>query len=71
MKKRMEVEQMLTTNEVAARLNITPARVRQMVTAGVIRGEKYGRDVLIPESQVAIAKTRKTTPGRPKKVGNK
>src|SRR5262245_63235076 len=56
MKKRMEVEQMLTTNEVAARLNITPARVRQMVTAGVIRGEKYGRDVLIPESQVAIAK---------------
>jgi excisionase family DNA binding protein len=64
----VELEPMLTTNEVAAILDVTPMRVRQMVASGIITAEKKGRDLLIPQSQVEKAKGRKTTPGRPKKA---
>jgi len=57
------VERMFTTNEVAEMLAVTPARVRQMVLTGMIQAEKRGRDLMIPESQIAQARTRKTKPG--------
>jgi len=67
------VEPMFTTNEVAAILGVTPGRVHQMVTAGIIWAEKKGRDLLIPQSQIEKAKRRKTqrgpTPGKRKRAG--
>ena len=55
---------MFTTSEAAEMLDVTPARVRQMILAGEMLAEKKGRDLLIPQSQVEKAKGRKTTPGR-------
>ena len=53
-------------------LGVTPSRIRQMVLAGEIGGEKRGRDLLIPKSQIEKAKGRKTTPGpKPAKRGAK
>jgi excisionase family DNA binding protein len=65
------VERMFTTNEVAEMLDVTPARVRQMILAGEMLAEKKGRDLLIAESQIEKAKGRKTTPGRPAKTSKK
>lgn len=54
---------MFTTNEVAEKLDVTPSRVRQMVLTGMIQAEKRGRDLMIPESQIELARGRKTKPG--------
>ncbi len=62
---------MFTTTEAAEALDVTPARVRQMILAGEMLAEKKGRDLLIPESQIEKAKGRKTTPGRPSKAAKK
>ena len=57
-----------TTNEAAAELNITPARVRQMVLGGTLPAQKFGRDLLITAEALEIARQRKTIPGpEPKK----
>jgi excisionase family DNA binding protein len=57
-----------TTNEAAAELNITPARVRQMVLDGTLPAEKFGRDLVITAEALEIARQRKTVPGpEPKK----
>jgi len=52
-----------TTAEAAAKLGVTPARVRQMVIAGVLEAEKFGRDLVISAEALATAKQRKTKPG--------
>lgn len=52
-----------TTAEAAAKLGITPARVRQMVLAGVLEAEKFGRDLVISADAIAAAEQRKTKPG--------
>ena len=52
-----------TTNEAAAVLGVTPARVRQMVLTGLLSAEKFGRDLAIPPESIEAAKQRKTTPG--------
>jgi excisionase family DNA binding protein len=57
------MEQTFTTTEAAEMLGVTTARIRQMVLAGEIEGEKRGRDLLIPKSQIEKAKARKTKPG--------
>ena len=54
---------MFTTNEVAEMLDVTQSRVRQMVLTGMIQAEKRGRDLMIPESQIELARARKTKPG--------
>lgn len=54
---------LLTTAEAAAELGVTAARVRQLVLSGEIKGERIGRDVLIPRESVEAAKQRKTKPG--------
>jgi excisionase family DNA binding protein len=53
----------LTTNEAAARLGVSPARVRQMVASGAIVSEKFGRDTVISSAALAEAMKRKTKPG--------
>jgi excisionase family DNA binding protein len=57
------MEKTFTTTEAAEILGVSAARIRQMVLAGEIEGEKRGRDLLIPKSQIEKAKARKTKPG--------
>jgi excisionase family DNA binding protein len=65
------MSQILTTKEAAERLNVTPARVRQMVLSGQLPAEKFGRDLVIRESDLASVEDRPI--GRPpqKKVKKK
>jgi excisionase family DNA binding protein len=56
---------MLTTDETAARLEVTPARVRQMIIAGRLPAQRFGRSHMILESDLQLVEGRK--PGRPRK----
>ena len=56
-------ETLYTTNEAAAALGISPARVRQMVARDEIASVKMGRDRFITARAIAAAKQRKTSPG--------
>jgi excisionase family DNA binding protein len=63
------MDKTLTTKEAAEILNVSTARVRQMVLSGRLPAEKFGRDLLIHEKDLALVKDRKT--GRPPKVEKK
>jgi excisionase family DNA binding protein len=52
-----------TTNEAAELLDVTPARVRQMVARDEIASVKMGRDRFITAEAIEEAKGRKTKPG--------
>jgi excisionase family DNA binding protein len=66
----MEDEAMLTTSEVAERLNVSMRRVRALIEAGRLPSKQFGRDHLIKESDLKLVAERK--PGRPaKRVGRK
>ncbi|MBA2703133.1 MAG: helix-turn-helix domain-containing protein [Blastocatellia bacterium] len=54
----------LTTPEAAARLKITPRRVRALIGAGQLPADKKGRDYFIDPKDLALVKNRK--PGRPR-----
>ncbi|MDH4163457.1 MAG: helix-turn-helix domain-containing protein [Nitrospirota bacterium] len=57
-----------TTESAAAYLNVTPARVRQLIIEKRIKSEKYGRDHLISESELKqYAVNGKKKAGRPPK----
>lgn len=55
----------LTTHQAAERLGVTVSRVRQLVLAGRLPAEKFGRDLAIKESDLKRVQDRK--PGRPPK----
>ena len=55
----------LTTKEAAARLGVSPARVRQLVLSGDLPAEKFGRDLMIKESDLKLVEDRPM--GRPRK----
>jgi excisionase family DNA binding protein len=58
----------LTTKEAAERLNVSGARIRQLISEGVIKGaEKFGRENVIPESEVKRLENTERKPGRPVK----
>ena len=57
---------MLTTEEAAAQLDITSARVRQMIIAGRLPAQRFGRSHMILESDLQLVEDRK--PGRPPKA---
>ena len=63
------MDKTLTTKEAAEYLNVTPSRVRQMVLSGRLPAEKFGRDLLIYEKDLALVAERK--PGRPPKPAKK
>jgi len=58
----------LTTTQTAERLNVSQARVRQMIIEGIIKAEKVGRDNFISESEVKRIVSLDRKAGRPKKV---
>ena len=60
---------LLTTNEVAARLGVTIKRVQAMIRDGRLPAEKMGRDYFIKEADLKLVEDRK--PGRPPKPVNK
>ena len=60
------MDKTLTTAEAAERLGVSPARVRQMVLAGQLPAEKFGRDLMILESNLKLVEDRH--PGRPPKT---
>ncbi|PYX87964.1 MAG: DNA-binding protein [Acidobacteria bacterium] len=53
----------LTTKEAAERLGVSPARVRQLVLAGNLPAEKFGRDLMIKEADLKLVEDRPI--GRP------
>lgn len=44
----------LTTNQIAERVNLTRARITQLIRDNIIAGEKVGRDWMIDEDQIPI-----------------
>jgi len=63
------MEGYFTAKQTAERLGISDARVRQMIREGVIRNaEKFGRENVIPESEVVRLELSERKPGRPAKV---
>ena len=56
----------LTTQEAAERLGISAIRVRQLIGAGRLPAEKFGRDYMIKEEDLELVADRK--PGRPPKA---
>ena len=57
---------MLTTTDAAARLGLTPGRVRQLIRAGQLPAVKAGRDWLIEKTDLKLVETRRRR-GRPRK----
>jgi excisionase family DNA binding protein len=57
---------MLTTEDAAAHLGITTARVRQMIIAGRLPAQRFGRSHMILESDLQLVENRQ--PGRPPKA---
>jgi len=55
----------LTTKEAARKLNVNSSRVRQLILSGRLPAQKFGRDWLINEKDLAKVADRKS--GRPKK----
>lgn len=58
-------ERILTTEEAAAQLGVTPARVRQMIIARRLPSQRFGRSHMILESDLQLVEDRHT--GRPPK----
>ncbi|NOT60065.1 MAG: helix-turn-helix domain-containing protein [Acidobacteria bacterium] len=63
------MDKTLTTKEVAERLGVSPPRVRQMILIGNLPAVKFGRDLVVKESDLALVADRK--PGRPPKPKDK
>ena len=53
----------LTTGEAAEALGITDARVRQLVRAGELPAQRFGRALMIAASDLDTARQRKTQRG--------
>ena len=60
------MEKQLTTKEAAERLGVIPARVRQLILEGLLPAQKFGRDLMIKESDLELVKNRRGR-GRPRK----
>lgn len=65
--------ELLTTNEAAKILRVTPIRVRQMIREGKIEAKQVGRDYVIEESSLRSVKTygKAGRPAKESESGNK
>ena len=54
---------LLTTEEAGARLGVSAKRVRQLITENRLPAQRFGRMLLIDETDLRLVKDRK--PGRP------
>jgi excisionase family DNA binding protein len=52
-----------TTEEAAAALGVSSARVRQLILDGVLKTERFGRAHVITREALEAARHRQTTPG--------
>jgi len=52
-----------TTEEAAAELGVSSARVRQLILEGVLKTERFGRAHVISRGALEAARRRQTTPG--------
>lgn len=59
----------LTTKKAADLLGVSAARVRQLVLSGKLPAEKFGRDLVIKESDLKLVANRPM--GRPRKATEK
>lgn len=59
---------MLTTEQAADRLGITPARVRVLIREGRLPAQSFGRAHMINEDDLKLVEDRK--PGRPPKANS-
>lgn len=57
---------MLTTEQAADRLGVTPARVRVLIREGRLPAQSFGRAHMINEDDLKLVEDRK--PGRPRKT---
>lgn len=55
----------MTTNEAAAKLNLTPQRVWQLIDRGQLPATKVGRDWHVSEGDLAAFHARVRRPGHP------
>jgi site-specific DNA-methyltransferase (adenine-specific) len=63
------MDKYFTTEEAAQSLGVTSSRIRQFIVEERLKSEKYGRDHLILEAELArFAKNGKKKRGRPKKL---
>jgi site-specific DNA-methyltransferase (adenine-specific) len=62
------MSKLLTTEDAAKYLGVTPSRVRQFIIEHRLRSEKFGRDHLIQDKELQrFARDGKKPRGRPKK----
>jgi excisionase family DNA binding protein len=54
-----------TTEEAAAELGVSSARVRQLILDGTLKTERFGRAHVITRGALDAARQRQTTPGPP------
>lgn len=57
---------MLTTKEAAERLGVTPRRVNNLIEAGALRAQKFGRAWMVDEASVRERLQAGSQPGRPR-----
>jgi len=63
------MSKLYTTETAADFLGVTPGRVRQLITEGRLKSEKFGRDHLIREPELqTYAAAGKRKPGRQRKT---
>ena len=62
----VRTERLLTTNEAAARIGVTPGRIWQLIKSGDIKATRVGYFWLVPEKEVDKFKERPTKVGRPR-----
>ena len=63
------MEDILTAQEVARAVKLTPERVRQLARDGIIMGRQSGATWLFPRSVIDVIKARpENRGGRPRKV---
>lgn len=62
------MDEYITTTEVASRLGITSARVRQLVLSGDLPAQKFGPVNMVKVGDLELIRNRRSV-GRPKKEG--